>query len=210
MSSQFEQIENLKHLAQVAYDEDRIASVVELSACYLEHFPNDEKTLFNYGDALRIVGQFGKAAVALAKAAELCPLEYTWTVYCRLGMLYNAKGDYSTAARWFTRALESEEAQRQSWLWVLRGVAFASQAMFDEAEECYQKAIAVNSNDDEAYLNLGLVNRAKGNYQKAIDAANTALGICPDYPEAKKLLLSLDGALAAQQLAQQLCTDGKN
>ena len=106
--SDFQQIEGLKRLAQDAYDEDRMASAVVLLQCYLEYFPDDGKAWFNYGDALRVLGRKGEAAIALAKAEKMCPPQHAWTVHARLGMLFQDGGDRSAAERWFTRALEDE------------------------------------------------------------------------------------------------------
>ena len=78
------------------------------------------------------------------------------------------------------------------------------QELLDEAESCHRKAIAVNEKDDEAYLNLAMVCRAKGEYEAATIAAKTALKLCPDYPEAEKVLKSLEGAMASRELANRL------
>ena len=205
MPSEFEQIESLKQLAQDAYDENRMACVVELLPCYLEHFPTDSKAWFNYGDSLRVLGRAGAAAVALGKAERMCPPEHVWAVQSRLGLLFQDRGDHSTAERWHVRALESSEAQQESWVWILRGVNFAMQELFDEAESCYRSAIAVNDRDEEAYLNLGCILRATCRYEAAAKAATMALTLCPEYPKAKALLDSLQGAIAARELANKLC-----
>lgn len=197
MGSDFERIEELKQLAKAAYNEDRAAATVELLKCYLEHFPDDDWAWFIYGDSLRILGRKGAAVVALANAEKTCSPERKWTVQGRLGLLFHDAGDFSAAERWYARALEADEAQQASWIWIFRGANFAKQELLDEAKECHLKAISVNQNDEEAYLNLGMVSRAQGSYEEAINAAQTALAICPKYPDAEALLKSLDGAIEA-------------
>lgn len=204
VQSDFGQIENLKHLAQSAYDADQMPSVVELLQLYLEHFPEDAKAWFNYGDALRVIGISGAAAVALAKAEKLCPSDMRWTVQSRLGMLFSDSGDLTAAEKWFAQALEADEAKQKSWLWVLRGANLALEEMLDEAENCHRRAIAVNERDDEAHLNLAMVCRAKGKYELAAIAAETALSLDPNCAKAALVLKSLEGARESSELIKRL------
>lgn len=204
MSSSIEKIEELRRLAKDAYDNDQMASAAELLQYYLEFFPTDSKALFNYGDALRVLGRKGEAAVALAAAERSCPPEHAWTVQGRLGLLFHDSGDLVTAERWYSRALQSEEAQQCSWLWILRGANLALQELLSEAEECHRRAISANKKDDEAYLNLAMVLRAKGAYPAAVAAAQEALNYCPDYPEAEEVIRCLEGAVAARDLISEL------
>jgi tetratricopeptide (TPR) repeat protein len=204
VSIDIDQIEDLKHQAKEAFELDRMASVVELLQCYLEYFPNDDKAWFDYGDALRILGRKTAAEQALMKAVEMCPPKYAWIVQSRVGMLYNDKGAWTTAERWFSKALESEEAQKESWLWVLRGINFAEQELFDEAEACYQSAIIADGKFDEAYTNLALIYRAQERYEDATAAATTALKICPEDPAAEEALESSEGAIDSRNLVKRL------
>jgi tetratricopeptide (TPR) repeat protein len=204
MQADFRQIEDLKQLAERAYDENRMAAVVELLPQFLDFFPNDSRAWFLYGDAQRVLGRKGAAAVSLRNAEKSCPPEHKWAVQGRLGLLFHDKGDFAAAERWFCRALESDEAQETSWLWVFRGANFSVQELLEEAEQCYRRAIVVNEQDDEAYLNLAMVCRSQGKYEQAKSAAETALALCPDYPAATEVVRSLEGVDESRRLVATL------
>ncbi len=55
---------------------------------------------------------------------------------------------------------------------------------FDKAIKKYQKVIALNTDDAEAYFNLGNLFGNKGGYDKAIEAYQKAIALKPDYEEA--------------------------
>lgn len=205
-----EEIERLRKRAFDAYSEDRMAAAVELLRCYLKYFPDDDKAWFTYGDALRVIGLRGAAAVALSNAEKMCPHGARWGVHMRLGLLFHDKGDYTSAERWYAKAFESDETSNSSWAWVMRGANFAASEFFDEAEKCHRKAIASNANDDEAYLNLGYVLRAKRQYEAAKSAAQMALRVTPDYQEAIELLRSLENAQESQELTNELASPSQN
>lgn len=204
MKSDIIECKELKRLAEHAYDDDRMVSVIELLERYLEYFPDDGKAWFLFGDAQRVIGRKGSAAVSLGNAESLCPAEHRWSVQSHLGMLFQDTGDCSSAERWFGRALEADEAQQQSWLWILRGCNYAMQELLDEAESCHRRAIAVNKQDEEAYLNLAMVCRAQGKYDQAKSAVETALALCPHYPSATQFLHSLEGAAESRQLVEKV------
>jgi tetratricopeptide (TPR) repeat protein len=209
MTSSFRNFEELRQLGMKAYDNDHMASAVELVKCYLVHFPDDDKAWFAYGDALRVIGLYGAAAIALRNAEKLCPVDVKWTVQARLGLLFQDKGDRTSAERWYATALTSTEATKVSWLWVLRGANFAASELFDEAEHCHRQAIAVNCEDDEAYFNLGCVLLAKGQYKGAQCAAERALQLSPDYHEAFELMNRLEDVDQSQGFVEKVLRSEK-
>jgi Flp pilus assembly protein TadD len=64
----------------------------------------------------------------------------------------------------------------------LRGVSYEKSGMYDEAIAAYARALGINANYGDAYLNLGLVYYRLGKYSKAVDAYRNALRINPANP----------------------------
>ena len=67
------------------------------------------------------------------------------------------------------------------------------------AEASHRQAleIAEDVDPDEAWCNLGLIHRARGDYGAAADAFRRALAIVPDDQAATDALASLDGVADA-------------
>ncbi len=79
--------------------------------------------------------------------------------------------------------------------WIFLGACLASQGKLEEAESVHRHATTVDGDPDEAYLNLGLVLRAQGRLEDAASALESALSLCPDYPEASEALADVRAAL---------------
>jgi tetratricopeptide (TPR) repeat protein len=68
------------------------------------------------------------------------------------------------------------------------GIALRRQQKHQEALECYQKALKVDSRSDKIYYNLGILYFDLGEKAKALEAFRTALRLRPDFPEARAFL----------------------
>ncbi len=79
--------------------------------------------------------------------------------------------------------------------WILLGAFLARHGKLDEAEAAHRHGTELRGDPDEAFLNLGLVLRARGRLEEAAAAFESALGICPDYPEASAALADVRAAL---------------
>ena len=70
---------------------------------------------------------------------------------------------------------------------VLYNIAGASNAelmQFDDAIDCYKQALKIKPDYAEAYYNMGVALKDKGDPEAAIDSYKQALKIKPDYAEA--------------------------
>jgi tetratricopeptide (TPR) repeat protein len=65
--------------------------------------------------------------------------------------------DYANAERAFTTALESSEVERDLEVYIAMGVAKRGLRKFDEAEEWYRKALALEPDDPRPWYNLGIL-----------------------------------------------------
>jgi superkiller protein 3 len=204
-----EEFELEKHLdrlwekARIAYNEERYALVIELLTPYLRHRPDRSFGWLKLGKSLDGIGLFFEAEQALLRAdgVENAHRPYTLTA---LGNLYEDQGQYELAESFYAQAVEHPKAEQMGWIWIMRGSNFARWNHLADAEKCHRKALELSDCDhDEAWLNIGLVLRAQGKYDEAIDAFNRALEICPDYEEAKERLESLRGIKGALTLARQ-------
>ena len=68
--------------------------------------------------------------------------------------------------------------------WVMLADISLKHAQFDKAATEYQKAIAINARNVNAYLGLAETQRRQGQYLAAQNTYETALGVWPDFPEA--------------------------
>ena len=78
------------------------------------------------------------------------------------------------------------EARPDTNAWIFLGSVLARLGEHDEAKRCHRNAIdSATECADEAYCNLGLLLRAEGEYQAAIDCFTKAIELDPQYREAK-------------------------
>lgn len=71
-------------------------------------------------------------------------------------------------------------------VWNILGAASIQLGKLEQAQEAFQKVIALNHNNAEAYNNLGNVLQIKGKIDDALDAYKAALKINPEYFDAHK------------------------
>lgn len=64
----------------------------------------------------------------------------------------------------------------------LRGVSYERSGMYDEAIAAYARALGINPDYMDAYVNLGLAYYRLGKYSKAVDAYKNAIRINPSIP----------------------------
>lgn len=189
---------------QEADQEGRESHVVELLSQYVQHKPSHQYAWLLYGDALRVLGRFQEAQPALKKALQLSSEDQRDIVCARIGMLYENQRSRAEAEEWYKLALQNAGKQL-GWLWVFRGANLAAMEQYEEALACHRRAILTEDVDeDEAYLNLGLVFRAMGRYEEAIEAFRRALEINPAYAEAKTALDGLHDIRATIIMATRM------
>lgn len=110
------------------------------------------------------------------------------------GQVYKNAERYTLAAKRFQQG-----AATSPFLWVSAGGVLARLGKFEEAEHCHRQALIHNQHDpdvqSEAWLNLALLQRAQLNFNSAVDCAQEALKLDPDYKEAQELVHDLTLAL---------------
>ncbi|GEM_PF-1415111 len=84
---------------------------------------------------------------------------------------------------------QEKKAQRRGELTpadklVNQGTAYAKQALYDQALECYNQAIQLNPKLAEAYVNRGNFYRKQENYSQALADYNQAIQLNPQYAAA--------------------------
>lgn len=189
-----DELDEAFRLAKAAFDDDREAVALELFAAYVRWRPEHAIAWVHFGECLHVVGLVHEALSALENGLEGAPERHRWRVLAKMASAHEASGNREAAEACYVQALESEEATNTTWLWILRGGNLARMTQLTPAEACHRKAASLGGyEEDEAYLNLGLVLRAQGRYAEAADAFRRALDLSPDYPEASEALRSLDG-----------------
>ncbi len=69
------------------------------------------------------------------------------------------------------------------------GIVLRKMKDFTSAEKYYMRALQITKADEFLYFNLGRLYFDWQRWDKVVDAAKLSLGICPDFAEAKKLLV---------------------
>lgn len=111
-----------------------------------------------------------------------------------LGLLYHAKGRYEEAIRWFRRLAQQEPDQAASWVFL--GSSQARRGKLKAAEQCHRRATECSQgNPEEAWLNLGLVLRARERLPEARDCFRRALALDPEYGKAQVGLTDVEKAM---------------
>lgn len=106
--------------------------------------------------------------------------------YYNRGLAYLARKDYQSAIADFQTALSfAPESNRESKSLIYNDLALA-QMMLAEDESAvfnFSKAIALNSNNYDAYFNRGCAHHRQRNYQAAIDDFTRVVELNPDFTQ---------------------------
>ena len=203
MDTPEEILDEIYRRAQKAYKEekDQEAIVADLLKVYLEYEPEKSFAWYAYGDACRIIGRKESAYQALIRAFDLASPDKKGMVAVSLGMLIEDQMSPLEAKKWFRIATD----MGSYGAWIFRAANCQLLGDFEEAIDCLETAIKLDVEEkDEAFLNLGLVYRAQGEYEKAKNAFLKALETTPDYREAQSALDGLNGASEALSLIDEL------
>ncbi len=82
----------------------------------------------------------------------------------------------------FLAGCTSEEVSAVKWN--NRGIALSQQEKYNEAIECFDKAIAADPDYKLAWYNKGAALREDGRYPEAVEAYNKAIELDPNFAEA--------------------------
>ena len=129
----------------------------------------------------------GKYQQAIAQYQQVIQRdEQDHRAYYNRGLAYLARKDYQSAIADFQTALSfAPESNRESKSLIYNDLALA-QMMLAEDESAvfnFSKAIALNSNNYDAYFNRGCAHHRQRNYQAAIDDFTRVVELNPDFTQ---------------------------
>ena len=177
-----------------AYERDQPALTVELARLYLADEPEDRSVLIIYGEALADMARHAEARAALELALTLSVPGTYASILRLLGRLDEARGALGEAERYYREAIADAPEHASAYIYL--GALLARTGRLDEAEALHRQATGcVDGAVDEAYLNLGLVQRARGDYLGALESLRHALVLDPTDSAAQDALLDLEAVL---------------
>lgn len=173
-----------RKLAAAWGDEESFACLLYLARLYTERYPKDMSGWVALGSVLYSIASYEEASSALQRAMKLSPKGKLYLVYSQLGHMYRGKGEYRRAEGWYRKAVEAKASVNNL---VFLGACLAKQGKYGEAKRYHRRAIKTGAEEaDEAYYNLGLILRAEGKNEEALECFERAIEIDPKYTLAKQ------------------------
>jgi tetratricopeptide (TPR) repeat protein len=177
-----------------AYKSSQPGLTVELAPLYLEREPDDRHLWLIYGQALNDLARYAEARSAYERALALTPDEERAPVYRLLGQLHEARSELREAERYYRDAIAL--APEHPSAYVFLGGMLALNGRLEEAERIHRRGTeCVEGPTDEAFYNLGLVQRARRDYLGALTSFRRALELDPDYEEARQAIRDVEALL---------------
>jgi tetratricopeptide (TPR) repeat protein len=140
-----------------------------------------------YGVALGTLARYEEAGKALRKALQLAKGEKKSSTWSALADVLDEQGRLKPAERCHRSAVKAKFWDAGPWIRL--GAFLAKRGRLDEALICHGNATTLREGAiDEAYLNLGNIYRAKGNYRLARKCFLKAIQLDPGYSFAKAAL----------------------
>jgi len=168
-----------------SYTRKEHACTESLARAFLTNWPDAPHGWIVLGSTLASLSRYDEARQALLKAIRIIPPQEKFFALSQMGLMYEEKGSYRIAERWFCKSLSCNPKSTTNLVFL--GACLAKQGRFTEAKRHYRRAIKVKSKPpDEAWFNLGLVLRAEGNHDDALECFENALKIDPKYSLAKR------------------------
>ena len=165
----------------------------EVCLARLSEHPQCGPTLISLGNALADMGQYEEAEKLLQDALENCPERLSHLVQRALGELYKSQQRWVEAEHAFQAAMIGREDDATSYIYL--GTCYALQGRLDEAEAQHRRGTECGEGCiDEAWLNLGLVLRARRRYEEAESCFEQALEMDPEYRAAARALADVKEA----------------
>ncbi|UCE36375.1 MAG: tetratricopeptide repeat protein [Thermoplasmata archaeon] len=117
---------------------------------------------------------------------SVCKIKYTPEDFLKLkdfvylikkGKSMLNKNRYKNAQLWFSRALKIRG--NSTYAWNCKGMAYAENCQFEEALQCYDKAIELKKNH-EAYYNKAITLLKMKSFKESLECVNTAISLNRD------------------------------
>jgi tetratricopeptide (TPR) repeat protein len=164
-----------------AYTDDHPGLTLELARAYLSRDPDDRTVLLIYGEVLTTLRRLPEARVALERALELSEFDQRHAALRLLGQLHDAAGRIAEAEDAYQAAIAARPTHASAYIYL--GGMLARFGRLEEAEAIHRRATTcIDGAIDEAFLNLGLVQRARGDYLGALASLREAQSRDPDDP----------------------------
>lgn len=171
------------------------ALIVELARRYLTHWPDDVHALRALADALTSLARYPEARAAYDRVLVLAETDaQRGRAYAALGHLARARAEIHEAEAWYRRAIAArpEDAGPRIYL----GALLATVGRLEDASVVHEEATRLTDGAiDEAWYNLGLVRRARGDYLGALDCFRRTLALDPLDTDAQDALLDIEQVL---------------
>lgn len=180
---------------KAAYDADLNSLAILRARRYLARYPDHGYPWYLLGSALRALARYDEAEEALERAIALCPDDRRRILLCERGHLEGQRGEYERAADWYRRAIEAQPTHAAGYIFL--GGILGSQGRLAEAEEVHRTAVETCYEGclDEAFLNLGLILRARERFDEAAECFREAIRLDPGYRDARRVLRDVEGCL---------------
>lgn len=179
-------------------DGDYPALTIRYGRRFLLDYPDVGIAWLYVGISLCSLARYEEAEQAYSKALEHCPADKRHIPLGQMGHLFRQAGDYDQAADWYRRAIEvlSDDAT----YWIFLGCMLAKQGRLHDAEETHRSATrCIEGCIDEAYLNLGLILRARERFGEAAECFREAIRLDPDYRAAYRALRDVERCIEYEE-----------
>jgi protein O-mannosyl-transferase len=180
--------------------------------------PNNSRGLMNYGNTLMAKGDFNTALDYFHRALGLAP-RYP-VLFVNLAIAEAATGQTALAEQHFKEAMRLAPFSPDSYTFYARYLLSHSRSQ--EADTLIHSALSLSPTDvsardllgqlnqrqtPEQYLSLSLQRYDEGRYPESIAAAQRALQLKPDYPEAFNNICAANNKLGRYEEAANACQE---
>ena len=177
-----------------AFKSAQPALTVELAQLYLETEPEDRHLWLIYGQSLSELARYAEARSAYERALALTPEDERAPVYRLLGQLHEARSELREAERYYRDAIALAPDHPSAYVFL--GAMLALNGRLEEAEGIHRRGSECSDGPtDEAFYNLGLVQRARRDYFGALASFRRAVELDPDYEEAREAIRDVEALL---------------
>ncbi len=150
---------------------------IVLTRRYLKDYPDDGRAMVYLGYFYTHVRRFDDALSTLKRAIRLLEKNggLIAEAYSAMGFLYQEKGNFRVAERWYRKALDNDPDNPFHHQTV--GQILSLQCNFDKAGGYFNHIISLPTErqKDQAYFEMGLIQKAMEKYREALLSFEKAL-----------------------------------
>ena len=143
---------------------------VEIAVKYLKENPDNHRAMLFLSYFYVHLRKFGEALSIIKKVIRLHQKDKgeLAKAYIAMGFLYQEKGNYKVAERWYRKALKMGPDNPAHYQYV--GEALSLQGDFSEAEKYFNAVLNMETTavKEQAYYELGFIRKTQGKYKEAL------------------------------------------